>query len=95
MKIEFDPNKNEKNIKTRGLSFTAAQRFDYDTAIRVEDVRRDYGEQRIVAYGYIGPRLHVLCYKPIGRLHIRVISLRKANKREEKFYAENLQAPGE
>jgi uncharacterized DUF497 family protein len=89
MKIEFDAAKSEKNAKERGLAFTEAERFDYDTALRIEDMRKDYGERRIIAYGYIGSRLHVLCFKPIARLHIRIISLRKANKREEKFYAEN------
>ena len=89
MKIEFDTEKSEKNAKERGLPFTKAGQFDHETALLVEDMRKDYGEQRILAYGYIGSRLHVLCFKPINRSHIRVISLRKANKREEKFYEEN------
>ncbi|MDR3424581.1 MAG: BrnT family toxin [Alphaproteobacteria bacterium] len=89
MKIEFDPAKSEKNASERGLPFSEAEKFDYDTALRINDLRKDYGERRIVAYGYIGTRLHVLCFKPIADCHIRVISLRKANKREEKFYAEN------
>lgn len=89
MKIEFDASKSEKNAKDRGLAFTEAERFDYDTALLIEDIRKDYGEQRIIAYGYIESRLHVLCFKPLGHLHIRVISLRKANKREEKFYEEH------
>jgi uncharacterized DUF497 family protein len=50
-----------------------------------EDTRHDYGEKRYVALGYIGPRLHVLCFTPSG-LGIRVISLRKANSREIKLY---------
>ena len=92
MKIEFDATKNERNIRERGIAFTEVRRFDFETAVRVEDLRKDYGEQRIVAYGYIGNRLHVLCFKPLGGINIRVISLRKANKREEKSYAKITQA---
>jgi len=91
MKIDFDPNKDATNITKHGVSLAVAKEFEYDTAIRVEDIRKDYGEQRIVAYGYLGTRLHVLCYKPVSRLHIRVISLRKANKRERMFYDKTLQ----
>ena len=90
MKIEFDPAKSEKNELERGLPFTRAKAFEFRTAIRVDDKRKEYGERRILAYGYIGHRLHVLCYKPVAG-GIRVISLRKANKREEKFYAEETQ----
>ena len=87
MKIEFDPAKSEKNVRERGLSFLKAADFDFVTAVRVEDKRRDYKETRIVAYGFIGVRLYVLCFKPI-RGGVRIISLRKANKREIKKYEE-------
>ena len=86
MKIEFDAKKNAWNIRERGIAFTEVEAFEFDTAIRVEDTRKDYGETRVIAYGYIGSRLHVLCFKPLGKRHIRVISLRKANKREERVY---------
>ena len=46
-----------------------------------EDVRKDYGERRYRALGYIGDRLHAVVFTPrAGKVH--VISLRKANKRE-------------
>jgi len=63
MKIEFDPAKNEKNVRDRSPPFSKAGDFDFATSVRVEDVRRDYKETRIVAYGFIGKRLHVLCFK--------------------------------
>ena len=77
----------------------AAGLFIFDTALQVEDTRRDYKEERIIAYGFIGQQLHVLCFKPITRGHIRVISLsghirvislRKANVREQEKYAEEI-----
>ena len=87
MRIAFDPAKNERNIRERGIDFATVEQFEFDTAYRVEDQRRDYKETRILAYGYIGVRLHVLCFKKV-KGGIRVISLRKANRREQKKYDE-------
>lgn len=87
VKIEYDPDKNALNFRKHGIEFALAEQFDYDTALNVEDARKNYGETRIVAYGLIGKRLYVMCFKPMGPAHIRIISLRKANKREEKIYA--------
>lgn len=88
MQIEFDPAKSATNLRERGLDFAAVKHFDFDTAIAEPDTRRDYGEPRVVAIGYLGDRLHVLCFKPVAYAHIRVISLRKANARERKIYAQ-------
>jgi uncharacterized protein len=95
VKIEFDATKNERNIRMRRIDFAQVQVFDFDTAFLAEDKRTNYGEQRIVAYGYIGARLHVLCFKPIAPMHIRVISLRKANKREEAVYEKKIKTSNE
>ncbi|MDO8422043.1 MAG: BrnT family toxin [Parvibaculum sp.] len=81
MKIEFDPAKNERNIAERQLSFEMASEFDWESAVIVEDTRRDYGERRFRAFGFIDDRLHALVFTPRDG-GIRVISLRKANQRE-------------
>ena len=57
MEITYDPAKNERNIRERGLSFERAIDFDFETARRVEDTRRDYGERRFLAVGYLDERL--------------------------------------
>jgi uncharacterized protein len=62
MEIEFDPVKEETNIAKHGVSLLAAERFDWDTALVVEDDRFDYGEMRFYAIGYIGIRLYTLIY---------------------------------
>ena len=85
MEIAFDPVKNERNIRERGIPFELAAGIDFDTAFIAEDCRRDYGEPRFSAIGYIGERLHVLVFTPRGDA-MRVISLRKANLREVKRY---------
>ena len=85
MPISFDPRKNERNIAERGLSFALVDEFEWDSALVVEDVRRDYGERRFQALGMITGRLHALVFTPrVGR--VQVISLRKANRREIRLY---------
>ena len=87
MKIEFDPQKNNKNIVERNLSFEKVADFDFSTAQFSIDDRRDYGETRIRAFGFVGQRLHALVFVKIDN-GIRVISFRKANKKEVKNYEE-------
>lgn len=86
MDIRYDPAKNARNIEQRGLSFEQALDFEFETALFVLDTRRDYGEVRIRALGWLQGRLHALVFIETAT-GIRVISFRKANKREEKIYA--------
>ena len=83
MEIEFDPAKNERNIRERGLPFELAADFDFETASLYAEQR--HGELRTIAVGYLEARLHVLCYVPTAN-GIRVISFRKANDREARKY---------
>jgi uncharacterized DUF497 family protein len=83
----FDPAKAASNKALHGVDFADARDFDWETALVVEDVRRDYGEKRYVALGMIGERVHVMVFSPRGGA-VRLISLRKANKREVKRYDE-------
>jgi uncharacterized protein len=85
VEITYDPAKNERNIRERGLSFERARDFDFATAVIEFDRRRDYGEIRVVAQGFLEGRLHSLCYVET-EVGIRVISFRKANPREIKRY---------
>lgn len=84
--IEFDPVKNARNIRERGLSFQLAEAFEFETAVIRLDDRKDYGESRFNAIGYIRQRLYVMTFTPRVDT-IRVISLRKANNREIRRYA--------
>jgi uncharacterized protein (DUF4415 family) len=56
MRITFDPNKNARNIVERSLSFERVADLDWETAVAVEDDRRDYGERRLRVMGRLGPR---------------------------------------
>ncbi len=68
-----------------GVDFAAVMWFNWESAILSEDRRLNYGEQRRVAIGFIGVRLHVMIFTSRGEV-IRVIGLRKANLREVKRY---------
>lgn len=81
MRIEFDPAKDERNLSSRGLSFQRVVDFDFSTARIWQDTRKVYPEVRMVALGYLDNRLHVLCFTARAD-GIRVISFRKANRRE-------------
>lgn len=78
---EWDDVKAAQNLVKHGVSFELTNEFDWSTAIEAEDTRYDYGETRMQALGKIDGRYHVLVYAWRGT-HIRVISLRKANRRE-------------
>nr|WP_273393086.1 BrnT family toxin [Actinobacillus porcinus] len=85
MLIEYDAQKSQKNEYERDLSFSEAVEFDFETAFIQPDLRKNYGEERFQALGYIGERLHMLvfCYRDYA---LRIISFRKANAREQRKY---------
>lgn len=85
MDYEWDEIKREANIAKHGVDFTEAEQFDWTTAIETKDNRFDYKEARWVVLGCIYKRVHVLIYtERSGK--IRLISLRRANRRERDFY---------
>lgn len=85
MEITYDPTKNAINIELRGLSFERVADFDFQTAIFWQDTRKVYPEVRISALGRLAGRVYSLVFTETAN-GIRVISFRKANKREVKRY---------
>lgn len=85
MEIEYDSAKNERNVADRGLSFELVRHLDWNEALVVEDVRKDYEEPRFQALGPIQGRLYMLVFTIRGKA-LRIISLRKANAREVAGY---------
>ncbi|MFO1103272.1 MAG: BrnT family toxin [Methylocystis sp.] len=85
--IEYDPQKDALNREIRGLSFELVNDFRWERAIVGRDDRRDYGEDRFWALGFIGEDLYSVVFTPRG-MAIRVISLRKASRKERMAYGE-------
>jgi uncharacterized DUF497 family protein len=86
MRISYDPAKRNKTLSERGLDFEDAALVFAGETYEVEDTRWDYGEQRMVCYGYLTGRMVVICYTPRGDAR-HVFSMRKANEREQKRIA--------
>ena len=89
--MDKDPKKERRNVAERGLSLDLAEQLDWATALIWEDKRKDYGEARYCVLGFIDDRLHSVVFTP-RHGKPRVISLRKANKREVKRYEEAIQS---
>ncbi len=85
MEIEFDAAKNQANIIKHGIGLHLAEDFEWDSAIIHPDERKNYGESRFIALGFISSRLHVVIFTTRNK-NLRIISLRKANERERKEY---------
>jgi len=86
MRITFDPTKRAKTLADRGLDFTDAAKIFSGVTLEIEDTRKDYGETRIICYGYLEGRIIVVGYTPRGASR-HVFSMRKANGREQRRIA--------
>lgn len=87
MYIRFDSAKDAINLAKHGVSLGLAADMEWDSAVVWPDSRRAYGEPRQCGIGYIRIRLFFVAFvdRADGR---RIISLRKANSREVRRYAE-------
>lgn len=86
MQIGFDPSKREATLEARGLDMAAAGEVFDGPHMTVEDDRADYGEARLITIGFMSDRMVVLVWTKRGDVR-RIISMRKANDREQKAYA--------
>ena len=83
--LTWDESKRWVNIKGHGLDFAGCDAiWDHFTVTR-EDKRQDYGEARQVCFGLLAGEVVVMVYteRPRGT---HVISLRKAEKHEARYY---------
>ena len=91
MQIDFDPQKDATNLSKHGVSLALAAELDWDAALVWVDDRIDYGEVRMIA---LAPKSAILFFvafvdRPTVR---RIISLRKANRREARHYVKATEA---
>lgn len=86
MQIEFDPDKRDKTLAERGLDFARAGEVFAGHHFTDEDAREDYSEPRYITVGKLDGRMVVMIWTPRGEVR-RIISMRKANGREQARYA--------
>ena len=89
MKMEWDEEKCVENLEKHELSFEDAwQVFSGDT-ITIPDDRYDHGEERLITLGRLAGRVVVVVHVSRGE-NTRIISMRKANAREQEIYKKRL-----
>jgi uncharacterized protein len=89
VKIEFDPAKRQTTIDRRGLDMARAGEILAGATLTIADDRKEYGEERFITIGRLRKRMVVIVWTPRGASR-RIISLRKANDREEALYGPRL-----
>ena len=90
MRYSFDPVKRASNLKKHGLDLAdAPQVIESGRTVTFEDRRFDYDEERFVTLGPLGDVL-VMIVTAESEDHIRIISMRKADRHEQGIYRENI-----
>ena len=87
---EWDERKQRENLFKHGLSFEDAHLVFAGSCVTFEDRRNDYGEERFITLGQLEGRVVVIAHTLRGK-KTRIISMRKANSREQKTYQERLE----
>lgn len=88
MRMEFDPAKDISNQSKHGVSLSLAIELDWEAALVWVDERVEYGETRMIALAPKTETLYYVAFVDRGNVR-RIISLRRANRREVKYYVQN------
>ena len=90
MQIDFDPKKDVANRANHGVSLAIAASLDWDAALVWIDDRFEYDELRMIA---LAPKTNTLYYVAfVDRAEVRrIISVRRATRKEIAYYVENFQ----
>ena len=90
MTYEWDEAKNRGNVAKHGLDFADAEQVLTGPCVTFVDSRFDYGEKRLITLGLLAGRVVVIAHAPRGHDATRIISMRKANRREQNIYQKRL-----
>jgi len=86
MEFEWDDRKADSNLIKHGVGFQTATAVFTDERRRTEaDLRHEYGELLFTTLGRVGEHVYVVTYTMRGDA-VRIISVRKANRREVATY---------
>jgi hypothetical protein len=88
-RLVWSERKRRENLRKHGLDFIDASKVLRGATVSYEDDRTGYGEQRFVTLGLLRdlPVSLVLAYTDADT---RVISFRKATRREEEIYFQSI-----
>ena len=89
MEFEWDEKKNILNVEKHGIDFNDAYEiFNNPTFIKVDN-RKNYQEKRWIGLGKLKNIIVVIAYTK-RKNKVRIISIRKANKKERQIYNERI-----
>jgi hypothetical protein len=87
--LTWDEAKRQAALADRGMDFADAEVVFAGPVFEYEDVRRDYGERRMICFGLLVGRMVAVGYVQRGEKR-HIFSMRKANEREQERYREQL-----
>ncbi len=88
MRFEWDERKNRENYLKHGICFEEAMEIFTDTLLQSFDDRCEYGELREISIGRLRKHLVIVVIHTDRTGTVRIISARKANKRERRRFYE-------
>jgi len=90
MRYTWNPDKERRNVAKHGIAFGTAIRIFQGPVVERTDIRFDYGEERVQAFGIVDDRVIVVVYTEREKDEIRIISARRAKPKEAQEYYEEL-----
>jgi uncharacterized protein len=85
MKFEWDENKRQSNLSKHGIDFQDAKQIFDGITFTFEDERFNYGEYRFITLGMLRSMVVAVAHSERKEV-IRLISIRKATKNEQKLF---------
>lgn len=85
MNFIWDEAKRKTNLAKKGIDFRDAERVFSGATFTFDDDRFAYGEQRFITIGMLYDTVVTIAHTE-GNEVVRIISMRKATKHEQKIY---------
>ena len=89
MRFIWDDAKRKENLVKHGYDFADARKVFPLPVVLAEDLRNDYGDQRMLALGLLETVVVLIVHVEFDD-SIRIISMRKANRHETNNYFEKI-----
>jgi len=91
MKFEWNDVKRKENLRKHGIDFIDVFEIFEGPMLTRLDIRKDYGEDRLIGIGYVQNRILLVCYLELSSGNvIRIISARKALSHERKNFEQEI-----
>ena len=95
MRYTWDETKRQTNLAKHGLDFADASKVFDGPLVLFEDLRSDYGEQRMIGIGLLDFLVVLIVHVERGvdeeeSEEIRIISMRKADRDETDLFYQNV-----